>query len=206
MHVITIASRKGGVSKTLLTRHLAVEAERSGARVAMIDADPMRGLSQWWEARTPDTPQLIDIAAGLPAAVETAKRMGVDALLIDTPPSVGDVVEAAVRMAHMVVIPVRPSPDDLRAVGSTVELCRRHRRPMVFVISQTKPRVRLTGQAIIALSQHGTVSPIMIADRTVYAASGTDGRTAPEVDPNGDAAREIAATWSYLTARMKEAS
>jgi chromosome partitioning protein len=149
---------------------------------------------------------LIDISAGLAAAADTAKRLAVDVLLIDTPPSVGDIVDAAVRLADLVVIPVRPSPDDLRAVGSTVKLCRRHRRPMVFVISQTKPRVRLTGQAIIALSQHGTVAPVMIADRTVYAASGTDGRTAPGVEPNGDAAREIASTWAYLVARMKEAA
>jgi chromosome partitioning protein len=183
---------------------LAVEAERQGQSVAVIDADPMRGLTQWWEARTPETPELIDISAGVSAAVAAARRRRIDVLLIDTPPSIGEVVEAAVKLADMVIIPVRPSPDDLRAVGSTVELARRAKRPMVFVITQVKPRVRLTGQAIVALSQHGTVSPIMIADRTVYAASGTDGRTATEVDPGSDAAKEIAETWAYLMNRMKE--
>jgi chromosome partitioning protein len=204
LQVVTISSRKGGAGKTHLARHLAVEAERLGLRVALIDADPMRGLTQWWEARAAETPPLIALSAGLPAAVETARRMGVAVLFIDTPPSAGDVVEAAVAVADLIVVPVRPSPDDLRAVGSTVEIARRARRRMVFVINQTKPRVRLTGQAAILLSQHGTVAPTMIADRTVYAASGTDGRTASEIDPNGEAAKEIAATWAYLADRMTE--
>ena len=204
MKVVTISSRKGGSGKSFLARHLAVEAERVGLRVAMVDADPMRGLTQWWEARAAETPQLIGFEAGLPAAVETARRTGVEVLFIDTPPSAGDVVEAAVGIADLIVAPVRPSPDDLRAVGSTVEIARRAKRRMVFIINQTKPRVRLTGQAAILLSQHGTVAPTMIADRTVYAASGTDGRTAPEIDTQGEAAREITSVWAYLSDRMKE--
>jgi chromosome partitioning protein len=199
VHTIVVASRKGGSGKSMLSRHLAVEIERAAAgRVAMVDADPMRGLSIWWEARAADTPLLIDIAEGLAASVATARRMATDVLLIDTPPSIGDIVAEAVALADIVVIPVQPSPDDLRAVGSTVELAKRLRKRLVFVINQVKPRARLTGQAAIVLSQHGTVAPTMIADRTTYAASGTDGRTAPELDPAGDAAREIAGLWVYL--------
>jgi len=189
----------------MLTRHLAVEIERAGAgRVAMVDADPMRGLAIWWEARKAETPVLIDIAEGLKAAVATARRMKIDVLLIDTPPSIGDVVPEAVALADIVVIPVQPSPDDLRAVGSTVELAKRLKKRLVFVINRVKPRARLTGQAAIVLSQHGTVAPTMIADRTVYAASGTDGRTAPELEPTGDAAHEIAGLWTYLAETAAE--
>jgi chromosome partitioning protein len=205
MQTIVVASRKGGSGKSMLTRHLAVEIDRLGiGGVAMIDADPMQGLTGWWKAREADTPPLIEIRSGVKAAAATARRMKVGVLLIDTPPSVGDVVSDAVAIADLVVIPVLASPDDLRAVGSTVEMAKRMKKRLVFVVNRVKPRARLTGQAAIVLSQHGTVSPSMIADRTAYAASGTDGRTAPELDPSGDAATEISELWRYLSDTMAE--
>jgi chromosome partitioning protein len=108
-----------------------------------------------------------------------------------------------VALADLVLVPVQPSPHDLRAVGSTVQLARVARRPLVFVINRTKPRVRLTGEAAIALSQHGTVAPAMLADRATYAAAAIDGRTAPEIEPTGAAAAEVAALWAYLVDRME---
>jgi hypothetical protein len=53
---------------------------------------------------------------------------------------------------------VWPSPNDLRAVGATVELAKRARRRMVFVISQATQRARITAEAAILLSQYGTVA------------------------------------------------
>jgi len=45
MHVIGVASRKGGSGKTTLTSHLAVAAEAAGVRpIALIDTDPQGGL------------------------------------------------------------------------------------------------------------------------------------------------------------------
>jgi len=45
MNVITVASRKGGAGKTTLTAHLAVQAQRDGRRVQVIDADPQGSLA-----------------------------------------------------------------------------------------------------------------------------------------------------------------
>jgi chromosome partitioning protein len=204
MRTIVLASRKGGSGKSMLTRHLAVEMERAGHKVAIADADPMQGSTLWWKERKADSPILIETAPGMDAVAATARRMGVDFLVIDTPPSAGDTVRDAIKMADLVVIPVQPSPDDLRSVGSTVELAKDMRKRLAFVINRTKPRVRLTGQAAITLSQYGTVAPAMIADRSVYAASGIDGRTAPELEPTGDAAKEIGELWAYLSECMAE--
>lgn len=205
MQTIVLASRKGGSGKSMLTRHLAVQiGAATGGVVAIADADPMQGSTGWWKARQADTPTMIEMTQGLDAVAATARRMSIDFLIIDTPPSVGDIVREAVAMADLVVVPVQPSPDDLRAVGSTVKLIKDLRKRMVFTINRVKPRVRLTGQAAITLSQHGTIAPVMIADRSAYAASGTDGRTAPELDPSGDAAREITELWRYLSECMAE--
>jgi chromosome partitioning protein len=205
MRTIVIASRKGGAGKTTICTLLAVEAERAGAgAVAMVDLDPMRGLTQWWEARKADAPALVASDGGAVAAFAAAKVSGAALVLVDTPPATAPGMADVVALADLLLIPVQPSPHDLRAVGATVEIARQAHRPVVFVINRTKPRVKLTGQAAIALSQHGTVAPAMIADRSVYAAAAIDGRTAPEIEPDGAAAAEIADLWRYVADRLKE--
>lgn len=207
MRVVVLASRKGGSGKTTFSSHLAVEAERAGAgRVALADTDPQGGLAAWYNARKAGTPIFVDVSKGLPAAIEACRKGGVDLLIVDTPPSVTETIGAVVAHADLVVIPVRPSPNDLRAVGGTVEIVRRAGKPMVFVCNQVTPRARITGEAAIALSQHGTVAPSMIASRVDFATSMTDGRTAGELDPSSRSAAEIAALWAYLDDRMNGAA
>lgn len=207
MQVIVLASRKGGVGKTTLSSHLAVEAESAGAgRVALADMDPQGGLAAWFNARVAATPIFVDASKGLAAAVKACRAGGIDLLICDTPPSVTDVIAAVVREADLVVVPVRPSPNDLRAVAGTVELVAKAQKPMVFVVNQVTPRARITAEAAIALSQHGTVAPSMLASRIDFATSMTDGRTAGELDPSSRSAAEVSALWVYLASRLKEAA
>ncbi len=55
------------------------------------------------------------------------------------------------------------------------------------------------------LSQHGKVAPITIYQRTDFAASMVDGRTAGELDPAGKSAQEIAALWGYVRKQVGKA-
>jgi chromosome partitioning protein len=207
MKVIVFASRKGGAGKTTLASALAVEAARVGAGpVGVVDTDPMQGLAQWWDARLhSNEPILARPDPDLGAALKALAGQGAKLAMVDTAPSIDGAVAAMIARADMVVVPVRASPDDLRAVGSTVELIQRTGKPMVFVVNAVKPRVRLTLEAVVALSQHGTVAPVQVADRTDYAAAKVDGHTAPELDLSGRAAAEIQALWGYLAKRMETA-
>ena len=59
MHVIVLASQKGGAGKTTLAAHLAVAAEAAGDGPAvLIDTDPQGSLSAWWNVREAETPAL----------------------------------------------------------------------------------------------------------------------------------------------------
>ena len=203
MRVIVVASRKGGAGKTTLATHLAVEAERAGVGlVGVVDTDVMNGLAHWWDRRVAPSPILAQPVPTLAAALDALRSQGVRLVFVDTPPQLSADVSATVGSADLVLVPVQPSPDDLAAVGVTVELIQAARRPMVFVLNRTKPRVRLTGQAAINLSQHGTVAPIEVHDRAAYAGAKTDGRTAPELEPDGPAAVEMAALWAYVSRRL----
>jgi len=205
VHVIALASRKGGVGKTTLASHLAVAAEAAGVGlVGLMDTDPQGGLAGWWNARAAETPEWVDPAGGLTAAVEGCRKAGFGVLLIDTPPSLSDTIAEVLAVADLVVVPVRPSPNDLRAIGGTVDLAEAAGKPMVFVINQATARARITTQAAIALSQYGAVSPVMIHARVDFATSMTDGRTAGELDPTSKSGGEVAALWTYLQSRLTE--
>ena len=104
------------------------------------------------------------------------------------------------------LIPTRPSPHDLRAVGSTVELVQAAGKPFVFAVTQAKPNARLTVQAIAALSEHGAVAPAIVHDRVDYAGSMIDGRTVQETDSKGRGAEEMAELWRFVKARMAKST
>ncbi|MDX1575865.1 MAG: ParA family protein [Kiloniellales bacterium] len=204
MRVLTFASQKGGSGKTTLAGHLAVQAERVGAGpVALIDTDPQGSLSDWWNARAAETPlfaQTFILRLG-----EDLRKMaqgGVELVIFDTPPAITTTIEHVIRVSDLVVIPTRPSPHDLRAAGATVDLVERARSSLVFVVNAATPRARISAEAAVALSQHGTVAPVTLHQRTDYAASMIDGRTVMELPESGRAAQEIAELWDYLSDRL----
>ena len=124
--------------------------------------------------------------------------------MIDTPPAITMAIQSVINVAELVVVPTRPSPHDLRAVGATVDLCDRAGKPLIFVVNAATPKARITSDAAVALSQHGTVAPITLHQRTDFAASMIDGRTVMEVDPNGKSAAEVAHLWTYIADRLEK--
>lgn len=204
MRVLTFASQKGGSGKTTLAGHVAVQAERDGAGpVAMIDTDPQGSLSEWWNARQADTPLFAQtFLSRLKDDLRKMADLGVELLIFDTPPAITSTIEHVIRVSDLVVIPTRPSPHDLRAVGATVDLVERAQGALVFVVNAATPRARITAEAAIALSQHGTVSPVTIHQRTDFAASMIDGRTVMELPGSERSAEEIAELWDYLDDRL----
>jgi chromosome partitioning protein len=203
MRTIVIASQKGGVGKTTIAGHLAVEAHAAGSSVVMIDTDAQGSLSSWWNVRKAEDPALvIQGKAGLKATLAGLEQQGTDYVFIDTPGSANKDTAATIQLADLVLIPVTPSPHDTRAVGLTVDLVVEAERPMVFVVNGASQRARITGQTAVVLSQHGTVAPVTLHRRTDFATSAVDGRTVGELDPAGKSASEIKELWDYISKRL----
>jgi chromosome partitioning protein len=204
MRIIVLASQKGGSGKTTLSGHLAVEAERAGvAPAALIDTDPQGSLSHWWNARTAGSPYFARVELSqLDDALARLRDSGVQLAVIDTPPAITASISHVVAYADLVLVPTRPSPHDLRAVGATVDIAERHRKPLIFVINAATARARITGESAVALSQHGTVAPVIIHHRVDFAASMVDGRTVGEVLPNSASAQEVRDLWAYCQDRL----
>ncbi|HWH16992.1 MAG TPA: ParA family protein [Allosphingosinicella sp.] len=206
MRVLALSSQKGGSGKTTLSGHLAVQAQLAGAGpVCLIDIDPQGSLADWWNEREADMPAFAQTTvARLGADLEVLRQQGFRLAVIDTPPAITMAIQSVIQVAELVVIPTRPSPHDLRAVGATVDLCDKAGKPLVFVVNAATPKARITSEAAVALSQHGTVAPVTIHQRTDFAASMIDGRTVMEVDPNGKSAAEVRELWDYVSDRLEK--
>jgi len=204
MRVIAVCSQKGGSGKTTVAAHLAVQAGLAGHGPAvLIDTDPQGSLAEWWRARTDDVPALATVKLeDLAANLQELQSYGTEIVVIDTPPALTASIEEVIALADLVIIPARPSPHDLRAVGATVEMVRRAGKPFVFVLNGAAQRANITVQAVAALSEHGRVSPVILYQRTEYAASMIDGRTVIEAAPSGKSAQEIAALWKFVHAQV----
>lgn len=213
MQVLVVASRKGGSAKTSLSAHLAVEiGHRGDGPVGVIDADPMGGLTGWYDARKASEPVCVDpttlARAGLQATLQGLQEAGVRVVIIDTPPSASHDVRGIIGAASLVLVPVIPSPNDFRAIGETLDLIDDAGKPALFVVSNAGASTKLTNQAVTLLSQHGTLAavgdkPVIIRTRTDFRSSMTDGRTAREIKASSKSAEEIADLWTAIKARME---
>src|SRR5881628_1057371 len=206
MRVLALASQKGGSGKTTLSGHLAVQAQLSGAGpVCLIDIDPQGSLADWWNEREADMPAFAQTTvARLASDLEVLRQQGFRLAVVDTPPAITMAIQSVIQIAELIIIPTRPSPHDLRAVGATVDLCERAGKPLIFVVNAATLKARITHEAAVALSQHGTVAPVTLHHRTDFAASMIDGRTVMEVDPNGRSAREVVELWDYVADRLEK--
>jgi chromosome partitioning protein len=172
--------------------------------VVLVDTDPQGSLSEWWNERADPAPAFARTSISrLISDLDDLRAQGFKLAVIDTPPAITMAIQSVVAISDMVVIPTRPSPHDLRAAGATVDLVERAGKPLVFVINAATARARITSDAAIALSQHGTVAPTTIHQRTDFASSMIDGRTVLEIGKPGKSAEEVEALWRYLHDRLE---
>ena len=193
MHTVVIASRKGGVGKSTIAAHLAVEAERSGqGKVAVVDTDPQGTLADWWNVREAEIPRFAAVdPRHMQPHLGGLEAHGIAFAIVDTPPGTGDSVKEAVACADLVLIPCRPSPNDLRAVGSTLDIVESANKPFAFIINAAVPRSTIAQEALRMLAQHGKVAPVTLHHRLDFAASMVDGRTAQELSAASKSSDEV---------------
>jgi len=129
MPAISVANPKGGAGKTTLTFVLACELARSGASVAVIDADPNAIIAGWGRKRADqrrETP--FEIIAG-PKESELVRLIDQytashDFVLIDLEGTASRMTSRALARSHLVLIPFNLSPIDAELAANAVDLIR----------------------------------------------------------------------------------
>lgn len=205
MQVITIAARKGGSGKTTLATHLSVLAAGEGKPVLLLDTDPQRSLAWWWRLRKAETPHLVECEGrDLAKIVEAARKEGVSACIVDTPPHAENSILAAMRVADLVLIPTRPGPFDLAACASTIEMAASIGKPALTVINHAPPKIGQAEPSIVAEAREALagmgakVAGSVISQRVALSHAIISGATVSEYEPGGRAAIEVAALWDEI--------
>ena len=205
MYPLTLIAQKGGTGKTTLAINLSVAAEIGGWRTAILDLDPQASASGWGDQRERDGPAVVPVPASrLEAALETSRRHGVDLAVIDTAPHSEASALAAARAADLALVPLRPGILDLRALGTTAEICALARARTAVALNATPHRGPLADQAAEAIAESGLdIAPCRIGARIAFQHSITRGLGVVEHEPDGKAAAEIRALWRWSRARLE---
>ena len=210
MRCITIAARKGGVGKSTLATHLSVLAATDGKPVLLFDCDEQGSLAWWFHLRPAETPALIECEPGqLASILSTARKEGVSTCIIDTAPHDRAGIDAAMRVADLVLVPTRPGPFDLAAVAATLEIADRVGKPTLAVLNACPPRTHAQEPMIVTearaalVGMGATVAETAIAQRVALSHAIISGSTVGEYEPGGKAAEEVAALWAEVESKLK---
>jgi chromosome partitioning protein len=185
--VIAVVNQKGGAGKTTLAMLLAGALAETGAEVLVADADPQNTALRWSTA-----------GIGFPARVEDLsgeegklhkhlrKRLDkFDYVVIDSPPAAtAPVTESALRLAHLALVPVIPSPLDLWAslrIRDAIQHAREKNPNLVarIVVNQAQLNTILAREVLAMLPEFGI--PLLAAQlkqRTAFRQCAALGATA----------------------------
>lgn len=120
---------------------------------------------------------------------------------MDTPPGTPDFLPGLIARADAVLVPVRPSPDDLLAAAPIAANLAAH-RAWAFVLEQAPTRSRLTVGAVRQLAALGRLAPVTIGFRADFPAAAIEGKAAVEF-PSTKAADEITQLRAYVHSMIK---
>ena len=197
--IIGVLSQKGGVGKTTLSLNIASHYAGQGRKVLLVDADPQGSALAWSSAR--DLPPLFPVVGMAKPSLHRdlpAVAADYDVTIIDGAPRVNDLGRAAILASDLVLIPVQPSPFDVWAADDTVQLVQEAQQfkealKAAFAINRKIVNTAIGRDVAKAFDDAPfPVLPTTVCQRVLFAECAGQGLTVREINPNGEAAREIA--------------
>ena len=119
MRHIMVLNPKGGAGKTTIAINLATYFAIQGANVVLADLDPQGSSMAWLSLRSSGRRPIQGIAA-YNSPLRPARKA--EYIIMDTPAAVhGRRLSDLVRRAETIIIPVLPSPIDMRAASDFIK-------------------------------------------------------------------------------------
>ena len=207
--IFACLNQKGGVGKTTLAVHLAAFLAQSG-RVLLIACDPQGSALSWAAQRGDKAPPFMVIRYDKPTLHRDIARLaeGYAHVVIDGPPRVSDLATSAIGASDVVLTPVQPSPYDVWATDEIVKLVKQVQAYKASVQHFMVINRRIGNTAIgrdVRDALAGFDVPVLeatVTQRVVFAECAAQGLSVFEVDPDGQAAREIEAMGKELLAKV----
>jgi len=133
----------------------------------------------------------------------SAMKKGVDLMVIDTAAGVEEETAAAIVLADLCVMIVRPTFLDLAAAIQTADMVRRLRKPLITVLNQAPPpRSGVESGAVVRALKalellRLSVAPFILRARAIYQTCMEQGRSSEQCD-DPVAAEEIGRLMDFI--------
>ncbi|KAA0571123.1 ParA family protein [Azospirillum sp. Sh1] len=206
MNIITVLGPKGGGGKSTCARNIAAAAAQSGLSVTALDTDPQGTLARWGVTRkaNADLPVVTVQHIAIATAPEALRKLASDLVIVDTPTAIEEHPEAfkaLVLASSLVLIPARPSLDDVVSVAPFAQVVHDLKRDAVFILNAVKPRVAETDGARRHLSAYADVLSAALPDSVDIQRAMAQGEGITE---RGGRGADIAnALWAELRRRLR---
>ncbi|MBC2771986.1 ParA family protein [Rhizobium sp. AQ_MP] len=149
MAVITFANTKGGAGKTTAALLLTTELLHRNYRVCVIDADPQRWFSRWYEGAALMPRLTVDTYVSAPTIQKIVheRRSQWDFVIIDLPGIQSPLLASAVGLSDHVIVPIQGSSMDAQGGAQVLDLLRYLDRkagiriPHSVVLSRVNPAI-----------------------------------------------------------------
>jgi chromosome partitioning protein len=190
MPVIVVANPKGGAGKSTLATNLAGCFAAAGHRVMLGDIDRQQSSRQWLELRARTAPRA-PVIHGWDVAADDIVRppKGTTHVVLDTPAGLhGKRLDAVMRIADRVLIPLQASLFDIQATHAFVSALRQHRRADSVQLGLVGMRVREHTKAVEQLHHYLATLPVPVVawlrDTQNYVQLAAHGLTLWDVAPS----------------------
>jgi chromosome partitioning protein len=141
MPVIVVANPKGGVGKSTLATNIAGALAARGHAVMLGDVDRQQSSRQWLALRPSHLPAIRAWEVTHDDIVRPPK--GTTHVVLDTPAGLhGKRLDAVLKIADRLLIPLQPSLFDIQATHAFVQSLRTHRRGADVELGLVGMRVR----------------------------------------------------------------
>lgn len=203
--VIVMATGKGGAGKSTLTRSLASHWLGARHRPAVVDADPQASIAGFHDpdGLMKDLVVTADAEAETVAATIADLRRTHRPVLVDTAGFRNQTTIMAAIAADLVIVPCKPAAEDVREAVAMIALVaelnatpERAGRPIDagIVLTMSVPGTVIARHVRRELEEGGyPVFKAEIAQRVAYPELSMRGLAPSSADPNGAAARDVAA-------------
>jgi chromosome partitioning protein len=214
MDIIAVIGQKGGTGKTTTAVSLAVIAAEKGKRVAVIDIDTQPSATDWHDLRRKNghdenAPVVVSYqAARLSFALDKCREADLELVIIDTPGKSESAMLMPCRPLSLycflsarrcsICAPWSRYAANVRAAGD---------KSTVAILNAAPIQGNRHKQAEQVIAHYGfTLCPVILHQRAAFADAPAAGLGPTEYDPEGKAAAEITALYSYINTALEDYS
>jgi chromosome partitioning protein len=220
MATISLASVKGGVSKTSLALLLASELALDGYRVALLDADLNQQAAAFGRKSDISSLTIIgDVREDNILALLRQAEADSEVVMVDLPGGSSTLALKSLHRSHFVIVPSQPSLPDVMAAMRTIaqiddaqELARTPiARAIVWtrVLPGFESRAARHVRQTVEAEQDITILKTALMERAAFRELHITGRVPRQTDPSSTAAANVTALAAELLqeiAKLREAA